>query len=119
MTRAAVAAFGLYMGTDEMGFPIRGAGLWTGEGGWLLTERTTFAGLWGLGSTTGGGETLFWGRPTLMLSVLLALAGVLVRTTAGSAGAELAGAAAVLTTSGGASLDGGETGAGAETRAGA
>lgn len=64
-------ALGLYMGTDEMGFPMTGAGPWTGEGGLL-------AGLWGLGSTTGGGNTLFWGRPTLMLSVLLALAGVLV-----------------------------------------
>lgn len=113
VTRAAAAALGLYMGTEEMGFPMTGAGLWTGGGGWLLTDKTTLAGLWGLGSTTGGGKTLFWGRPTLMLSVLLALAGVLVQTTAGSTGAALTGA------SGGAGLNVGGAGGGAKAGAAA
>lgn len=102
---------------------MTGAGLWTGEGGLLFTERRTFAGLWGLGSTTGGGISLFWGRPTLMLSVVLALAGVVVRTTAGSTGAALTGAAAGLTASGAAGLAAGgagdEAGAGAGDAAGA
>lgn len=106
-----------------MGFPMTGAGLWTGEGGLLFTERRTFAGLWGLGSTTGGGISLFWGRPTLMLNVVLALAGAVVRTTAGSTGAALTGATAGLTASGAAGLAAGgagdEAGAGAGARAGA
>lgn len=37
---------------------------------------TALTGLEGLGGTTGGGVSLVWGFPTLMLRVVLALAGV-------------------------------------------
>lgn len=87
------------MGTDEMGFPMTGAGLGTGEGGLLFTEVATVTGLLGFGGTRGGGISLLWGRPTLMLSVDLALAGVAVRMTAGSTAAAPTGAVAGLTIS--------------------
>ena len=74
MTRAV--AVGTYIGTDEIGFPMTGAGGGTGDGGLVVMEGTIFTGLWGLGGTTGGGASLVWGLLTLMLMVVLALAGV-------------------------------------------
>lgn len=70
-----VVAAGTYMGTDEIGFPMTGAGAGgTGEGGLMVMGGATFAGLLGLGGTTGGGVNLVWGLLILMLRVLLALA---------------------------------------------
>lgn len=66
----------MYIGTDEIGFPMVGVGVITGD--LLFMEWTGFTGLCGLGGTTGGGANLFWGLLTLMLSVVLALAGVVV-----------------------------------------
>lgn len=36
---------GMYNGTDDIGFPMTGAGGDTGEGGLLVMEGTTFRGL--------------------------------------------------------------------------
>lgn len=65
----------MYIGTDEIGFPMVGVGVITGD--LLFMEWTGLTGR-GLGGTTGGGANLFWGLLTLMLSVVLALAGVVV-----------------------------------------
>lgn len=40
-----MVAAGMYIGTDEIGFPMTGAGGDTGEGGLLVMEGTTFRGL--------------------------------------------------------------------------
>lgn len=74
MARAVAA--GTYIGTDEIGFPMVGAGCGTGEGGLVVIGGNGFTGLEGLGGTTGGGISLVWGFPTLMLMVVLALAGM-------------------------------------------
>lgn len=71
VTRAAAA--GTYMGTDEIGFPMAGAGGGTGDGDLF---GAAFTGLRGLGGTRGGGANLVWGLLTLMLMVVLALAAV-------------------------------------------
>lgn len=61
-----------------MGLPMAGAGA-AGDGDLLMVLlETTFAGLCGLGGTTGGGASLVGGLPTLMLRVDLDLAGVVV-----------------------------------------
>lgn len=71
-----MVAAGTYIGTDEIGFPMTGAGAGTGEGGLLVMEGTGFTGLCGLGGTTGGSASFVWGLLTLMLMVVLAFAGV-------------------------------------------
>lgn len=49
----------LYTGTDEIGFPMTGAGVEMGEGGLSFVESTVFAGLCGFGGTRGGGVSVF------------------------------------------------------------
>lgn len=53
-----------------------GVGVGSGEGGLVVTLGGAVIGLRGLGGTTGGDVSLVWGLLTLMLRVVLALAGV-------------------------------------------
>lgn len=85
---ARTDTFGTYIGTDEIGFPMAGADVGTGERGSLEVS----AGLWGLGGTMGGGVSFAWGLLTLMLIVVLAfdvVTGAAVTDWAGACSGEI------------------------------